>query len=269
VSVARRTFLLQLGVAATAALGCRSAKDALPIAPERAPLPLHLVDLTHTLSPSFPFIPVQNKTFPFRLSPIAQIDTDGVYANRWELTEHVGTHLDAPCHFAAGGAAVDGIPLESLVAPLAVLSFVERASRDPDAVLSIDEVRAWEKVYGQIPPGAAVFLHSGWQARAADAKRFVNLDAEGTMHFPGFSESVVELLLRERDIRGIGIDTLSIDPGRSAGYPVHKRLFAAGKWAVECLAQLDRVPPLGAMVMVAPVKVEGASGAPARVVAFW
>jgi kynurenine formamidase len=231
--------------------------------------PRQMMDLTHTLSPEFPFIPVQNKTFPFRIAPIATMKADGVYANKWELTEHVGTHLDAPCHFAENAMAVEQIPVETLMVPLVVVSIAEGVDAHPDKTLGKTELLAWERAHGAIPAGAAVFLHTGWEARSGDPRRFVNADAEGTMHFPSFSEEAVAFLLSERNISGIGIDTLSIDPGKDTAYPVHKRLFAAGKWAVECMANLAKVPAAGATVFVAPVKVRGASGAPARVVAFW
>jgi len=243
--------------------GCKPAAWSL------ASRPAHVVDLSHTLSPAFPFIPIQNKTFPFRITPIATLAKDGVYANRWELTEHVGTHLDAPCHFAPGGAAVDEIPVASLIAPLAVLNIAARASNDPDASLELEDLLTWERRNGRLPERAALFMNSGWGARAQDARRFVNLDADGTLHFPGFSERLIEFLVSRRAISGVGVDSLSIDPGPYASYPAHKRLFAAGKWAVECLANLDRVPARGATVIVSPVKVKGASGAPARVLAVW
>jgi kynurenine formamidase len=257
-----------LGFAAATLAACRDA--ASPGEPLRAALrPSHLVDLTHTLSPEFPFIPVQNKTFPFRISPIATVAGDGVYANRWELTEHVGTHLDAPSHFVEGGRGVDQLAIQSLIAPLAVVSIADRARSDPDAALERADLVAWERTNGRLPDGVAVFLHTGWELRVDPASSFVNMDARGVMHFPGYTEQAVEFLIADRRIAGIGIDTLSIDPGRDTKYPVHKRLFAAGSWAVECLANLGRVPVVGASVFVAPVKVRGASGAPARVIAFW
>lgn len=231
--------------------------------------PRRMADLTHTLSPAFPFIPVQNKTFPFRISTIATNEADGVYANRWELTEHVGTHLDAPCHFVEGALSVADIPLEALVVPLGVASIAVRAADDADAVFGLDDLRRWESAHGAVPRGGALFLHTGWASRVAEQGRFVNMGADGAMHFPGFSLEVVAFLVEQRGVAGLGIDTLSIDPGRDLRYPVHKRLFAAGKWALECLANLESVPPTGATVVVAPVKVRDASGAPARVLAFW
>jgi len=268
VGLSRRLLLADvLAVGAGLLPGCRSSRavrgEALP-----GPFARRSLDLTHTLSPEFPFIPVQNKTFPFRSTVIATVSADGVYANRWELTEHVGTHLDAPCHFIEGGLAVDQIPVDSLIVPLAVISIAQRVTTDPDSVVA-DELVSWERAHGRLPERVAVFLHTGWEARVADARAFVNMDAQGTMHFPGFSEGAVDFLLNERSISGIGIDTLSIDPGRDTRYPVHKRLFSAGKWAVECLARLREVPASGATVCVLPTKVKGASGAPARVIAFW
>ncbi len=228
-----------------------------------------MADLTHTLSPSFPFIPVQNKTFPFRLAPIATNEANGVYANRWELTEHVGTHLDAPCHFVDGALAVADISLESLVVQAAVASIADRAARDADAVFGLDDLKRWESEHGAVPRGAALLLHTGWASRVGESGRFVNMGADGTMHFPGFSLDVVSFLVEQRDVVGLGIDTLSIDPGHDLRYPVHKRLFGAGRWALECLANLEAVPAQGATLVVAPVKVRDASGAPARVLAFW
>ncbi|NOU30251.1 MAG: cyclase family protein, partial [Polyangiaceae bacterium] len=194
---------------------------------------------------------------------------DGVYANRWELTEHVGTHLDAPCHFIDGARSVEDIPLESLVVPLGVASIASRAAEDADAVFGLDDLRRWEGAHGAVPRGGALFLHTGWASRIAEPGHFVNMDAGGVMHFPGFSTEAVAFLVEQRGVAGLGIDTLSIDPGRDLHYPVHKGLFAAGKWALECLANLEAVPAQGATVVVAPVKVRGASGAPARVLAFW
>jgi kynurenine formamidase len=237
--------------------------------PPSAPAPRHLVDLTHTLSPRFPFIPVQGLTFPFEIHPIATLASHGVYANAWRLTEHVGTHVDAPSHFAEGGTSLDAIPLADLVAPLAVLDFRARAARDPDAALGVDEILAWEREHARLPERAAVLLHTGWDARAADPPAFVNLDAAGVMHFPGFSEHAIAWLCRERVIVGIGTDALSFDPGTDTGYHGHKTLFRAGKWAVECVANLARVPPIGATLVVGAPKVEGASGGPSRLFAMW
>jgi len=130
--------------------------------------PSHLVDLSHPLSPHFAFIPVQGKTFAFRMTPIATLAENGVNANKWELTEHNGTHLDAPLHFAANGVGVAEIPIASLFAPVAVIDLRERVARDPDAHLSIDDVLRWESVHGRLPErGALLSSRAGTRARGA------------------------------------------------------------------------------------------------------
>lgn len=146
----------------------------------------HVVDLTHTLSPSFPFIPVQNKTFPFRMAAIATVAADGVYANRWELTEHVGTHLDAPSHFHDGGLSIAELPIASLFAPLVVIDISGRVARDADTALSKDDVIGWEHEHGPIPLGAAVFVHTGWDVRAKDPSTFVISTHEASCTFRAY-----------------------------------------------------------------------------------
>jgi len=229
----------------------------------------HMLDLTHTLSPQFPYIPVQNKTFPFRIYPIARLSSDGVAANRWELTEHVGTHLDAPNHFVENGASIADIPLSALLVPAVVIDIRPAVARDPDAVLNVQMLLTWETAHGRIPDSACVFLLTGWSSRSGDQQTFVNADQKGSLHFPGFSPEVIDFLLRKRQISGSGIDTLSIDPGVDKSYRGHHRLVAAGRWAAECVANLEQLPPVGAAVLIAPTKVAGATGAPARIVAFW
>lgn len=137
-------------------------------------MPRNAIDLTHTLPPSFPFIPVQNKTFPFRIAPIATLDADGVYANRWEPTEHVGTHLDAPSHFAPGGASVDEIPVSSLMAPRAIASIEARVADDPDATFGLADLAAWEREHGTLRDGA-----SPRRVRSARARDRALLNARG------------------------------------------------------------------------------------------
>ena len=231
--------------------------------------PAHVVDLSHTLSPQFPFIPAQGKTFAFRIAPIATLADNGVNANKWELTEHNGTHVDAPLHFAANGAAIDQIPIADLFVPAVVIDMRDKVARDRDARLTIDDVLHWERAHGRIQSGAALFVYTGWDSRAQNAAAFVNMDAAGVMHFPGIDAATIDFLVTERHIVGLGIDTLSIDPGDDTKYPTHHKLFAAGKWAVECVANLGQLPAKGAMVFLGAVKVAGATGAPARVVAFW
>lgn len=228
-----------------------------------------VADLTHVLSPAFPVIPIPGVTFPIRITPIATIRERGVYANKWEVIEHNGTHVDAPCHFVAGQPGLDQMGIENFIAPVAVIDIAERARLNFDTALEPGDVRTYEKRHGRIKAGSAVFLNSGWARKAGDGQTYLNTDASNTHHFPGFSVECIEFLVNERQIVGVGVDSISIDIGPDKEYRAHKALFKHGKWAVECLNRLDSIPPSGATVVVAAPRVEGASGAPARVIALW
>ncbi len=222
-----------------------------------------LVDLSHTLTPSSPYIEVKNATFPFERTPIATLPERGVYANAWRLTEHIGTHIDAPCHFAAGVRCLDAIAPDQLIAEAVVIDLRARARENPDAEVTLEDLAAWEKRHGPIPARSAVLMSSGWDARWPSQQRFAN-----GMHFPGFSRAAIARLAALPEVLGIGVDTLSIDPGRDARYEGHRILATADKWALECLNDLGRLPATGARIFVGAPKVELASGGPARVVAW-
>src|SRR5262245_39145385 len=282
-----RRELMRLGAAAAAtaaagsSLGRQQAEAAAPphlggsrATKARLATPVRLsatniVDLTHTLNKSFPIIPVPGITFPFAQEPIATLDKHGVFANKWTMFDHMGTHIDATNHFDPEGFALEEIPVASLVVPLVVVDIRARAAKDYDAVVTVDDLRAWEKRHGRIPRHAMVAMLSGWAAKVGDAQSYLNSDAGNTMHFPGFSVPTVEFLLHERRISGIGVDTISFDPGYDKEFKSHKALFKGGKWGVENIANLDAVPPAGAHAFVGATKVEGASGGPARLLALW
>lgn len=227
----------------------------------------NIVDLTHTLDENFPYIPIPGITFPFRKTPIATIDKMGVAANRWEIHEHIGTQIDAPSHFYKDGLSLDQMPVRNFIAALAVIDISERARKDPDTTVTIEDLKNWEKQYGPLPKGAAVFMYSGWESRVHDSKAFINMDSANTMHFPGWSAEAATFLAHERDVVGIGVDVLSLDPGKDKAYKAHKAWLGAGKWGVECVANLKQVPPAGATVFVGASKVGGATGGPVRLIA--
>jgi kynurenine formamidase len=229
----------------------------------------NIVDLTHTLTPEFPYIPVPGITFPFKATPIATIEKMGVAASKWDIHEHIGTQIDAPSHFIAGGMSLDEMSVRTLIAPLAVIDIRERARRDPDTAVTVADIRAWERRYGRLPQGAAVFMYSGWDAKVSDPEAFINMDSSHTMHFPGFAPETAAFLARERQVVGIGVDTLSLDPGNDKEYRAHKVWLGAGKWGVECVANLSQVPPAGATVFVGATKVGGATGGPVRLIATY
>lgn len=228
----------------------------------------HIVDLTHTLTSEFPFIPVKKLTYPFELIPMATLKDNGVAANSWKIHEHLGTHIDAPNHFIENQKSVDELELKDLIVPVVVIDIEEKASRNSDAELTIEDIQAFEKLYGTIPNHACVMMYSGWEKRLRDSS-FVGLDSKLVKHFPGFSTDAISFLLTNRNIAGIGVDVLSFDPGIDEQYTGHKTLFAAGKWGVECVANLAKIPKTGATIFIGAPKVGKATGGFSRIVAVW
>jgi kynurenine formamidase len=266
--LSRRGFIGAVGacVAAPAAAAARQTPAAGTERPVRLPKGFRdVIDLTHTVSPSLPVFPSYK---PIQVRPRFTIAHDGFAANEVTFDEHTGTHVDAPVHFVSGASTSDRLPVDRLIAPLAVISIVERATKDPDAAVTVDEVMQWEKRHGRIPAGAFVAMNAGWDARAASTDRFLNRDAKGTMHAPGFSEAAARFLVTERDICGAGVDTLSLDIGAAQKFVAHVAFLGAAKYGVELLANLGRVPPSGATIVVGAPKHEGATGGPARVLAL-
>jgi len=223
-----------------------------------------VVDLTHTFSPRLPVFPAFK---PVKITPKFALGKDGFFANEITYDEHTGTHMDAPVHFVANATTCDKISPDTLIAPLAVISITAKAAKNADATLDVDDIMAWEKQHGRLPRGAFVAMHSGWDARVGTPDRFLNKDAKGTMHAPGFSEAAARFLATERDIVGAGVDTLSLDIGAAQKFVAHLALLGAGKYAVELMANLGTLPATGATLIVGAPKHEGASGGPVRVLA--
>lgn len=222
-----------------------------------------VVDLTHVLDPDFP---TYSGDPQLRYHPLASLERDGWFYGEWTLHEHTGTHLDAPLHRCPGPSA-EAIPASSLVGPLVIIDIRARAAANPDATVSPDDLRQWEVIHGPIPAGAIVAMNSGWSAHAR-TRRYRGADESGVLHFPGFHVEAVEFLIAARTVNGIAVDTLSLDPGVSADFPAHTRWLGSGGWGLECVANLDLLPPVGATVVVGSPKLAGASGGPSRVFAF-
>ena len=259
--LSRRVFIGAIAAGAAVA----TARVAAQPKPVRLPKGFRDVfDLTHTFSPTLPVYPSYK---PIQIRPRFDVARDGFAANEVTLDEHTGTHLDAPSHFVAGGTSGDRIPAAQLVAPLAVVGIAERAAKDPDALVTVDDLLAWEKRYGPIPSGAVVAMHAGWDARADSTERFLNRDGKGVMHTPGFSEAAARFLVEQRDIAGVGVDTLSLDAGAAQKFVAHLAILGAGKYGLELMANLGRIPAAGATVFIGAMKHAGATGGPARVIA--
>jgi len=227
-----------------------------------------VLDLTHTIGASVPTYEPPTATSPYQAKTVATIDKDQYFAREISLPEHFGTHIDAPAHFARGSWTVDQIPTERLIAPLVVIDIRKEVSAEADYRLSVQDIAQWEKVHGQVPMGSVVMARTGWEDRWKSVKDYRNADAKGTMHFPGFSLAAVKFLLDARSIVGLGIDTLSIDYGPSADFEVHKYSLSKGTYQLENVANLDVAPESGAIVVAAPMKTEGGSGGPVRILAL-
>lgn len=204
----------------------------------------------------------------FTMEAVRTYDKDKMNINRWTLIEHSGTHIDAPLHFTADGPSLDTIPVSDLVVPLVLIDISHRAASDPETAVTPDDIRAWEAAHGPLPQGCCVVMNSGWDVKfgtpAANGR-----GPDGKSHVPGFHIDTAHFLLSERNVKGIGVDTSSLDQGSRAGaYPVHNAWLPAGRWGVENLANLDQVPAKGATLIVGALKVKGATGGPARVMAL-
>ena len=183
------------------------------------------------------------------------------------MLEHYGTHLDAPAHFPHGKTTVDQIPVKQLFGPAVVIDVRVESNNDADYQLPATRIEDWEKKHGRIPEGAIVLLRTGWASRWPDVERYRNQDAKGKMHFPGFSVEAAKLLISRR-VSGLGCDTLSIDYGASADFAVHHLALGAGLYHLENLADMSEVPEASAVLIVAPIKLEGGSGGAVRVFAL-
>jgi kynurenine formamidase len=227
-----------------------------------------VVDLSHPLHEGMPFFPGRNVR-PFERFQTAVLAEHGVGSGRISMSEHQGTHLDAPCHFIEGAGSVEAVPAAELVADAVVIDIAEAAAADPDHRLDVAEVEAWESRYGPVPDGAWVLIHTGWAARWEDAARYVNADADGRPHHPACSPEAAALLVA-RGIRGVGIDTLSVDNAAPSEVrsPTHKVLHGAGRLVLENLANLDRLPSTGVLLVIGALPIVGGTGGPARVLAF-
>lgn len=161
----------------------------------------------------------------------------------------------------------DQLPVEGFFAPLVVVDISRRAASDEDAGVTVDDIRAWERRHGPLPEGAFVAMYSGWEERLSDPDSFLNADASGTLHFPGFTPEAAEFLVGKRSIVGIGVDTLSLDPGASTEIEVHRTTLPTGKYGLENIANLGEVDAAGATIIVGGPKHENGTGGPARVFA--
>jgi len=208
-----------------------------------------VVDLTHSLQAD----PPARNDSALKLAAVAQ---------------PFSTQIDSPSRFTGGGWTVGQIPPERLIAPLVIIDIRKQASGNPDYQLSVEDIARWEQANGQIPFGSVVMALTGWESRWYSAASYRNADAHGTMHFPGFSLDAARFLVEARNALGLGIDTPAIDQGASRTREVQQFTLAHGLYHLENVAQLEQVPPAGAVAVVAPMKLEASASGPVRIMAL-
>lgn len=241
----RRKFL-KSGLALGAGAVVAGVAPALPA----AAFPKHakrVADLTHRLV----------KTFPSFFGPqvvsdqvLTNYDPDGFFSKEWTLVEHIGTHIDSPGHFDEGNTLVDAIDPHDLVAPIVVVDITEKANEDPNATVDVDDLIAFERRHGRIPRRALVCMNSGWTDKVGDGDAFRGGAGFPDLNFPGFSLDATEWLVSKRDLVGIGLDTMSLDPGDSTTFDVHFGFLATGRYGIESMANLGKIPPRGALGII-------------------
>jgi kynurenine formamidase len=256
-------FLALGGVAVLALVSPMARRDSM--LDEISTGKMRVLDLSYAINDKLVRWPGDEKVFEAKVN--ASFEKNGYFTRSFWMLEHYGTHLDAPAHFPPGKATVDQIPARQLFGPAVVLDVRVEGAKDADYLLPSARVEEWEKRHEKIPEGAIVLLRTGWASRWPDAQKYRNQDAQGNMHFPGFSVEAAKLLI-ERRVSGLGCDTLSVDYGASADFAVHHLALGSGLYHLENLADLSALPEIGAFLVVAPIKLEGGSGGPVRVFAL-
>ena len=241
---------------------------------------LRVVDLSHTLSSDFPALqlpPEFGQVWAFKSERISRYDEAGPawYWNNFSCGEHTGTHFDAPAHWVTGkdfpNNTVDTIDARRFIGPAVVVDASAEVALNDDWVLTVDFLKAWEGRHGRIPAGAWLLFRTDWSKRISNPASFVNMREDGA-HTPGPSAEAVQWLIKERDVRGFGVETINTDAGQSYGWPIaqpsHTFMHGADKFGLQCLRNLDQLPPTGAVIVAAPLKIQAGSGSPLRVLAL-
>lgn len=239
---------------------------------------IRTIDLTQTLSPDTPTLvlpPEFGQCAGFSREEISRYDARGVawYWNNFTVGEHTGTHFDAPIHWVTGkdlpANALDTIDPAAFIAPAVVIDITGPCAADPDYLLTTGDIERWEAAHGRIPPRSWVLLRTDWSKRTVED--YVNRREDGA-HTPGPSVEAVRFLVEAREAHGLGVETIGTDAGQAhlldPPYPAHTIFHGAGRYGLQCLVNLDQLPPTGAVVIASPLKIAEGSGSPLRVLAF-
>ncbi|MBD2606088.1 cyclase family protein [Scytonema hofmannii FACHB-248] len=224
-----------------------------------------VIHLSHIIDPD---VPQWEGDPPVEFETVAELEKDGYYLRRFSLGEHSATHINAPKSFHNFGVGIDKYPAESLVVSAVVIDIRVKTTVNFDYILTVADVLAWEEEYGEIPANSVVLLYTGWQDKWCDKDAFFNQDAEGSVHFPGFGSDAVQFLLDEREIAGVGIDTHGVDSGQDTSFTINRLVLEKPRIVLENLTNLDRLPPRGVMLAIAPLLLQHGSGSPVGVLAL-
>tara|TARA_B110000003_G_scaffold274782_1_gene315599 strand:+ start:748 stop:1536 length:789 start_codon:yes stop_codon:yes gene_type:complete len=238
-----------------------------------------IVDLTNTLSPDFPVIilpPEFGQCEHFKMETLSRYDENGPawYWNNISMNEHTGTHFDAPAHWVTGknipNNTVETIPVKDFVAPAVVINISEEAKINPDFLLTKEYLMEWEKIHGKIPPKNWIALRTDWY-KLVGTEKYLNMHEDGA-HSPGPDKSAIEFLVFERDCLGLAVETIGTDAGQAFDFdpplPAHSILHGNGRYGLQCLKNLDKLPTFGSIIIANPLKIEQGSGSPLRVLAL-
>lgn len=232
---------------------------------ERTVIYSRVIHLSHVIATDIPQWPGDP---PVEFATVAELQDDGYYLRRFSLGEHSATHINAPNSFYASGVGIDQYSAESLVVAAILIDICEVAAVNPDYVLTIADILAWEEQYGEIPVGNVVLLYTGWQKKWLNKKAFFNQDAQGVMHFPGFSGDTTQFLLEQRQISGVGIDTHGVDSGQDNSFTTNRLVLAQKGIVLENLTNLDQLPSKGTTLAIGILRLRDGSGSPAAVLAL-
>jgi kynurenine formamidase len=266
-------FVVQIGVAIAAlcilvSTGCTGLHQEDRSSLEHS----RIVDLTHSFGPDTVVWPTEQD---FKLIVQHAEDTEGGYyyaSNRMEMAEHGGTHIDARIHFSKGKQTLDRIPIERLVGAGIRLDVTEQGARDRDYLVALSDIQCWEAEHGRIPTDAIVLLNTGYAKFWPSRKNYLGTELRGkegvrVLHFPGLHPEAAAWLVRERHVKAVGIDTVSIDYGQSTKYETHVALLSHDVPVFENLANLHELPDHGFDVIALPMKISGGTGGPLRIIA--
>ncbi|KIH82727.1 cyclase family protein [Pseudomonas batumici] len=224
-----------------------------------------IISLSHVITPSIPLWPHDPAVV---FTGVASQEQDGYYLRNFSMGEHSATHMNAPNSFYPDGVGIDAYPPDSLVRPAVMIDVQAQAQADSDYVISPQDIENWEHEHGRIARGCVVLFHTGWQALWGDPKRFFNEDPQGGLHFPGVGADTARLLVEEREVAGVGIDTHGVDPGQNTAFATNRQVLAKNGIILECLTHLDQLPAKGATLVIGVLQLKDGSGSPASVLAF-